>query len=137
MKGTKVIESILMLQKAEILELKKNRNDEPLFYYDDMKERNIVPDSRRSSHLLGTEPITEVKKEETDKDDSENFINQLNLLGTETVTKVKNEETDKDDSMSFISQMSLLGTETKTAVDREGTDKDPSNDELSLLQEII
>ena len=39
MKGTKVIESILMLQKAEILELKKNRNDEPLFYYDDMKER--------------------------------------------------------------------------------------------------
>lgn len=64
---------------------------------------------------MGTQTITEVKKEQTDKD--HHYYNDY-LLGTETHTFTRKEDTDND--RNSIS----LGTQTFTKSQEETTDSD-------------
>jgi hypothetical protein len=87
-----VLSDVLLLTKAKKVE--KNTND----------------------INMGTQTITEVRKEPTDKDPTSY---QLAILGTQTNTFSDGEYTDKDQSVQF-------GTQTVTKSQRENTDSDRS-----------
>ena len=93
-------------------------------YYDPVEGINKIRMGKKYipavlfSNSLGTETVTQVRFEDTDKDPQNN--NAL-FLATRTITEVKAETTDEDPS-SFM----CLGTQTFTKVKGENTDQDLS-----------
>ena len=117
------IESLFLMKNSEVYE-NSSVNEQKSYYYDDKRERNIF-DEEKIKTSLGTETVTKVDKESTDRDE-QNLLDQI--MGTKTLTEVENEgtDTDKDDDNYFI-QSELLGTETKTFTRNEETDSDKEN----------
>lgn len=70
---------------------------------------------------LGTQTITETKKEETDRDNNQ-FLDKTAIFGTQTLTNLSKESTDSDRD-KFI-----FGTETFTKTREENSDSDIHND---------
>lgn len=50
----------------------------------------------RASQRMGTQTVTEVRQEQTDKDPGSYGRVERPVLGTQTVTKVREEHTDRD-----------------------------------------